>query len=151
MENLKYFKFLNPNIDKLISDDFFNNVNNFAYLNNNAEYVKSYFNGIEKEIALSIFGKQSISYNKGWIGIYSKGTTCEFHNHTDLDKSSHVLIQVLETGDNAEFMIVKDAENNNVNVKMEKGDIIIFSIETIHGVENISEKLKFIFLGISFN
>ena len=150
-----YYKFQNPQITQLLSDDFITNpIYEVADLKENYKDFKKYFTNIEETIANDVANKDSFEVNKGWINFYPQNKNNEMHTHEDAEfiksNSSHVLIQVLETGDIPENLIIEELDGTMVSVPIVTGDIIIFHISVPHGLYTTLNKLRILLLGIRF-
>ena len=151
-----YYKFQNPQINQLLSDNFVKDPQNeTADLKENYKDFKKYFTAIEETIATDITNADSFEVKKGWINLYRQGSKNEMHNHEDAEfvnsNSSHVLIQVLETGGIPENLIIRESNNTEVSVPVIAGDVIVFHISVVHGLKTTLNKLRILLLGIQFN
>ena len=149
-----YYKVKNPQIAELVLDRFLqtNQQTSIDLLDNYSSFDK-YFYNIKNNISKDVDYKDTFEVNKGWVTLYTKGSTNEFHTHEDQvfieSNSSHLLIQVLETGTSEENLTLYD-NSTKINVPMAAGDIIVFHRSVVHGLETVLDKLRVLVLGINF-
>lgn len=149
-----YYKTKNHNLENLKMGCLMNDKPSFDISN---EFECSKFNIHFEKVFSDILqsyssNKINIVPKKGWVSTYTKGMCNELHTHLDnsfTSKGNHVLIQVIESGDIPEQLLLLDEFGNKQYVSMTTGDVIVFHVSTVHGLETTLEKLKVLVLAIT--
>lgn len=148
-----YYKIYNPQIDEINSNSIIKNLTTSGDLSSNHTDIEKYFYKVSSSIAKYFENKNTVQINKSWLTTYKTNATNELHTHEDKvfieSNSSHVLIQVLETGIVPENLVVYVGNVKN-SVPIVTGDLVVFHRSVVHGLDTTINKLKVLVLGINF-
>ena len=136
----------NPRVDDMILDDVIatNTKKNKLLSALEISALSKYFNEISSKITQDWNSDNLTFGDKAWINNFVAGNKEQCHNHDNINfDGTHVLVQILSTGNAKEVLHIYDNDKKlDKIVEMTKGDILIFTRETYHGLENTNDTLN---------